>query len=419
MRGRIYAYAIVDGKTVKSSTKLPGGSWAYEFAAPNPDAGTINPRTGNPWGSRRFVGKGGFATRKEAQQALTVALSGYQLGGAASAPIKPSTMPLLRFLLDEWLPAVQHNLKPSTIENYRTLARCYVRQHPIAATKLCDITAGQLGAFYAMLAERGSRTGGPLSSRTVMHVSRMLNTALEWAVEAEAIRTNPCRKIPRATRRRATSTKVEADQFWTQEQARQFLASVRDDELYPLWLTALSLGLRKGELLGLRWSDVDLDDARVTIRRNRVKVGTKIVEGPPKTESSKRSIGLDTDLAAVLRKYRKEQAERKMRLPEGVWQGGGDWHVFCRADGSPLRPDGVYSMFRGRVAKAGLPQIGVHGLRHTHATIGLTHGVPMKVMQERLGHSSISITGDTYSHVVDSMRYDASAVIGAALGLGS
>lgn len=237
-------------------------------------------------------------------------------------------------------------------------------------------------------------------------VRRALADAVEWGL----ITRNPAAKArpPKAARNR------EAMRTWTAPQLRAFLEGRADDRLYPLWLVLASTGMRRGEALGLAWDAVDLDASRLAVRRALVNVAYKLEFSEPKTEKSRRSVALDPGTVDALRAHRKAQAEERLAL-------GPAWHdhglVFTREDGQPVHPDRASKLFDQHVNTAGLPRIRLHDLRHTHATLALQAGIHAKVVSERLGHSTIAMTLDTYSHAIPAMQEDAAAKV-AALVLG-
>jgi hypothetical protein len=178
-------------------------------------------------------------------------------------------------------------------------------------------------------------------------------------------------------------------QAWTAAELRAFLAHVGADRLYSLWLLASSTGMRRGELLGIQWSDVDLSRARISVRRSLVTVGHEVVVSEPKTAKGRRSVALDPATVAGLKTWRKQQAAERLAWGP-AWIDSGV--VFTWEDGRPLHPREVTRAFSRHVLAAGVPIIRLHDLRHTHATLALAAGVHPKVVQERLGHANIAIT---------------------------
>lgn len=193
-----------------------------------------------------------------------------------------------------------------------------------------------------------------------------------------------------------------------------------DDRLYALWLLLAGTGMRRGEALGLGPEHLDLDRARVAIQRSLVAVRGRGEEreasfSEPKTDKSRRSVALDPASVETLRAHRRRQLEERIALGP-AWQDRG--LVFCREDGLELDPDWVGKRFGALSSAAGLPAIRLHDLRHTHATLALQADIHPKVVSERLGHSTISMTLDTYSHAIPAMQEDA-AVRVAALVFGA
>jgi integrase len=170
--------------------------------------------------------------------------------------------------------------------------------------------------------------------------------------------------------------------------------------------------MRRGELAGLRWEDVDLEAATISVRQTRIAIGYKVEVSEPKTTRSRRSIGLDSTTVAALRSWRAQQLEE--RLVWGpAWMDAG--MVFTREDGSPLHPEYLSRSFLRQARAAGLPRIRFHDLRHSYATASLLAGVPSKVVSARLGHASVGITLDTYSHVLREMDDEAARKIASLL----
>lgn len=183
---------------------------------------------------------------------------------------------------------------------------------------------------------------------------------------------------------------------WLPHQVGQFLDATSADRLAPLYHLTFAAGLRRGEVCGLRWVDVDLEGGSLRVAQQLVSVGGRVMVGEPKTARGARVVALDADTVAVLRDHRRAQlAERMASGPAYVDSG----LVFTREDGSPLDPSYVTRHFARLVARAGLPPIRLHDLRHTSASVGLAAGESMKEISDRLGHSSITITADTYTHV--------------------
>lgn len=202
---------------------------------------------------------------------------------------------------------------------------------------------------------------------------------------------------------------------WSAEQLAAFLASTSDDRLHELWYTAAFTGLRRGELLGLRWSDVTWSDeygrsGRLRIRRGLVPVDGKATISSPKTEAGARDVAIDPDTVLALRRQAARQLDDHDRWGD-AWQDTD--YCFTIANGQPLHPERATKLFREAIEQAKLPRIRLHDLRHTHATLGLEAGIPVKVISQRLGHSSTRITQDVYQHVLREVQEDAAVQIAA------
>lgn len=342
----------------------------------------------------------GYHTEAEAEQARTELL--YKVDRSEYVP--PSKLTLRQYVEEKWLPALDAlvaggKLKPSTVASYRVQVNAYIRPR-LGHVLLKDISADVLGRFYGELLTSGAKRSIPekpkgLSQTSVrlVHVTmhRMLGDAVRWDLVARNVADAASRDAPKARRTGRDTIRV-----WEPTQLDHFLRSVKDDRLYALWLLLVNTGLRRGEALGLRWSDLDLENGRLTVQRAHVVVNHAVIESTPKTDDSIREISLDADTVAVLRAHRKRQSEDRL-----AWGRTGTTTplVFTWEDGRPLHPDVVSRTFARMAAAAGLPAIRLHDLRHSNASAGLKAGIPMKVMQERLGHKSISITADIYSHV--------------------
>jgi integrase len=351
-------------------------------------------------GRKRQKWVGGFRTKREAEVAMVEALGRLNSGQF----VDPGRLTVGEFL-EQWIEAVASGLRESTAASYRMVLTKRVVPR-IGKLRLTSLTPGHLTRMYAQLLAEGSRSGQPLSPRSVRYTHTIAGRALADAVEWGLLPRNPARaaKPPRA---------VKSDMaVWDAAQARQFLAFVRDDRLYAMWLLMLTTGLRRGEIAGLRWSDVDLDAAAMAIQYTRVSVNSRVVVVEPKTAKGRRPVALDDMTVQALRSSRKAQLQERLKRGTG-WQDSG--FVFVREDGAPYHPERIIVMFKRQARAAGLPVIRLHDLRHTSATLALAAGVHPKVVQERLGHSSINITLDTYSHVVKGLQHDAAEKVAALL----
>ncbi len=231
-------------------------------------------------------------------------------------------------------------------------------------------------------------------------------TAFAFAVETGLLGRNPIAGVRRPSVEQRTPT------TWDAETARSFLAATADDRLAALWALALTRGLRRGELAGLRWAAVDLAEGAIRVTHTLVMVDGHPQESTPKTSAGRRTVPLDEQLVALLRARRTVPLEERMRLGLGRDENG---YVFTSELGDPLSPDWVSDRFEQLTKAAALPKIRLHDTRHTAASLMLGAGVQPKVVQEMLGHSHVSITLATCGHVTPSMGREAGAALSASL----
>lgn len=357
-------------------------------------------------GRRRRRWHSGFRTRREAERALTELLGRLDKG----TYVEPSRQTLAEFV-EDWLPAIRGTIRTSTWESYAANLRAHVLP-VLGSVQLQALGPAQLNRLYADLRESGRRDGrGGLSPKTVRYchtiVRRLLRDAVKWGKLTRNVADSA--DPPKQTaRRREMKT-------WRADELRSFLESARDNRLYPAWLVLSTTGMRRGELLGLRWQDVELEAGRLSIRQSLVASGKyepRFEE--PKTDRGRRSIPLPPEATATLRSWRAQQAQERLQWGP-AWTDSG--LLFTREDGTPLHPDRFSKLFGRHVRAVGLPRIRLHDLRHTFATLALCAGVPAKVVSEILGHASIAITLDVYSHAVPALQEDATArVAGLVFG---
>ena len=301
-------------------------------------------------------------------------------------------------------------VKPSTLHSYTR--NCELHLLPrLGHRRLRDLSPALLNGVYGELLASGRRNGdgGGLSAKTVRYLHTILHKALADAVDEGLLGVNPA---DRARPPKPSKTAPTELRFWTPEQLRVFLASVAGTRLEGAWHVAAMTGMRRGEVLGLRWADVDLEAASLTVRHTIISVAYEVRESTPKTHQA-RVIDLDPATVEQLRTQRaRQQADRD--------EWGGDYSerdlVFAREDGTPLHPDGFSQAFERAIARTALPRIRLHDLRHTHATIALRAGVPIKVIAERLGHESPAFTMKQYAHALPGMQAEAAAQIAALVG---
>jgi len=305
--------------------------------------------------------------------------------------LRASSSQSVKEYLDGWLANVRHSLKPRTLEAY---GLCVRRITPrIGKVPLDQLRGAHVQQCYSDLLNPG------LARRTVEQTHAVLHRALAQAVMLDLCTRNATEaaEVPRPERKEMKTL--------TGEELIQLFESSRDDRWYALWVLLGSTGLRRGEAMGLKWSDVDLEERRLVVRRSLQRIpgeGLQLV--PPKTEAGRRTVALTEEACEALREHRRRQRVRRVS-PGPQWRG--EDLVFCSAFGARLDPSRINPELNKALAKAGLERVRVHDLRHTFATLMLKQREHPRVVQEMLGHSSIMLTLDTHSHVSESMQRDA------------
>lgn len=439
---------------MRGSVVQKGGRWYVKIEL-DPD-----PLTGR----RRQKWHSGYRTKREAERSRTDLLSKLDRGEY----VEPSQQTVGSFLVD-WLATIEPTVRPSTFDSYSRNIHNHVIAH-IGEVKLRRLDAGTLNGLYALLLRSGrrrpSRTGrgySPavvdraielraegltlvdtaerlrfefdeaahitkdtlasllrrnasrprsevfregLDPRTVSYVHTILHRALRDAVRWGRLARSPADAAdpPRA------GQKSDGIHAWDAATLRSFLEQSREsnDRLRALWVVLSTTGMRRGEAIGLRWRDVALDTGRVRIVQTITQVRSAVTVGEPKTARGRRSIALDEATVAVLRGHRKRMLEERILVGPDF---GDEDLVFHQPDGACLRPDAVSAMFVRRVGQYGLSTLTLHGLRHTWATLALEQGVHPRVVQERLGHSTIAVTLGIYSHVAPTLHDEAAGLV--------
>jgi integrase len=354
---------------------------------------------------RRRAIKGGYATRKECQAALNKVLSAVE----AHTFTPPTRITVKAFLLDEWLPAIKGTLRPTTYASYTMLAKEHIIPR-LGNLQLQNLSAAAINALYAHLGEHGRvHGGGPLSASSVRRVHAVLHCACHDAVRWGRLTVNP---VAAADPPKASAEHSDRLPVWTAEQLSAFLESVADDRLFPLWRLLAMTGMRRGEALGLAWDDLDMESGRLTICRAWVPVNGVAQMSEPKTRRGRRTIALDPVTLDTLKVHAACQANEQSEWNE-AWIDSG--FVFTREDGQPLHPWVVSKAFRDHRKAAMLPEIPLHGLRHTYATLALASGINPRIVSGRLGHATVALTLDVYSHVLPQQDRQAAEAIAALL----
>ena len=427
-------------------------------------------------GRRRQVSKGGFRTRKEAEAARITALGSLQNG----TWVRPERATVREFLEDEWLPTqAPPTLEESTYRSYQRNVRLHVVPN-IGGIALQQLTPLDLTAMYRTLLESGRRPPTPptrvhppevgelveelrasgmtwqevadevaaafpeetgitrhavaalhrrrhapparrsmpagLSPRMVLYVHSIVHAALKDAMRWNRVARNVA---DAATPPPVGSTRRGRRTTWTAPQLGAFLDFIANDRYLTPWIFLATTGCRRGECLGLRWTDIDLDQATAIVSRQITSIDHEIVvKDLPKTKRG-HMVALDSNTVTMLRRWRAQQNEEKLLVGPGYLDEG---YVFCKPDGAVYDPDRFSREFIRKQeqysrahADEPLPRLTLHGLRHTWATLALHEGIDIKVVSDRLNHSSTFVTREIYTHVTPPMQSDAAERVAARI----
>ena len=307
--------------------------------------------------------------------------------------IKPSKLTVAEYL-KRWLKDyTKPNLSPKAFERYENIVQAYLTP-TFGNIILTQLKPEHIQRYYTSMLERG------LSPSTVKYHHAVIHKALRTAMKWQLLKHNPADGVDVPRRRH-----VEM-QTWDDSEVRQFLEAAKRSPYYALFHTALYTGMRRSELLGLQWKDIGIQQIYVSRSLHRLRNGTYVFT-QPKSAKSRRTIALSPSSILTLAEH-KERQEGKIAMI-GIPLSQDDL-VFSTPEGKPLRPDTVTVAWRMLAVKAGLKSIRLHDARHTHATLMLKQGVHPKIVQERLGHATIAMTLDIYSHVTPGLQEAAAEV---------
>jgi integrase len=334
-----------------------------------------------PDGKRRYVsGKNKEETRRKLREARA---------GVDRGLVFDAENLALGEYLDRWLSgSVRGSVKQSTFDRNEIAVRVHIKP-ALGRIKLKKLAPAHVQGFYQ------DRLDAGLAPATVNKLHVVLHKALDQAVKWNMIPRNPT-EVVRASR----PTPKEMLPL-SGEEARKMLEAAHGDKLEALYVLAIHSGMRQGELLGLKWQDIDLENATVSVRRTLTRNGSRLLLSEPKTKKSRRTIQLTDEAVRALREHLDRQVEHIQRLGDLYRDEG---LIFASEVGTLINPTNLRQRsFASLLKRAGLPKIRFHDLRHTCATLLLSRNVHPKFVQELLGHANIAITLDTYSHVIPGM----------------
>ena len=311
-----------------------------------------------------------------------------------------------RYTVGQWMEVwFEHyakvKVRPSSHQTYRGYIDNHIKPN-IGKIPLEKLTSLELQKLYKKLLEKGrvdrleSRNQAKgLSPKTVRNIHHIISSAMKLAQEQKLIASSPAEgcALPRLEHREMKTLPVE--------QLQSFLRVARDSGVFELYYLELATGLRRGELLGLKWEDIDLERGDLRVRRQIARINGEVVEAPLKTKNAYRTLPLAEDTVSIL-------LEQKEKV------GGSPW-VFPSPTGGPISPDSVLHMLHRVLKRAGLPKVRFHDLRHTFATLALQNGVDVKTVSGMLGHFSAGFTLDTYAHVTTASQRQAAKTMGSVI----
>jgi integrase len=350
-----------------------GSTWYYETTVGKDENG-----------KRKREKVRGFKTKKEAEAALRK--REYEI--SRGSYVEPSKM-LYKEVLEDWLNDKKHSVKEQTLEGYKLMADLHIIP-ALGSTPVQKITAQTLQKFVTNLIDKGK------SPSYVKKILAVISGSLKRAERWELIPKNPSALIdkPRISKKELT--------VWDKHEVEQFLKVAKNDRLYIAFLLAIMTGMRQGEILGLRWKDIDFENGVISIQQTLSHDGKKFLT-EAKTKSSIRSVILPKDVLKALRKHRALIQQEKLFAEKYT-----DLDlVVCTSNGTQVNPSNLRRTFIRLQGQAGVTQIRFHDLRHTHATLLMQLGTNPKVVAERLGHSTTRMTLDTYTHYLPTMQEEA------------
>ena len=362
--------------TIRQRSKVRKDSWTVQVYI------GLDPKTGK----KRYHSEAVKGTKAQAQRRLTELLREIDTGNFVECPRLT-----VGEYLEQWMSdyAASHVSK-RTFDGYRGNLDRYILPS-LGSIPLKKLTPRHVKQMESNLLRGGGADGGPLSPQTVVQAHRVLSKALNDAVSDDALGRNPVAAVepPRTTKYEAKTLR------W--DEVHAFIEQINNPLHLTLVLLDIQTGLRRSELLGLQWRDIDLSAGTLSLQRALIKLPSGGTELTVPKNGLGRLVELPQESIDALRSHRERNQSTL---------GNGNF-VFCHSDGSPLDPDLVSKWFRKIVKNAGMEGLRLHDLRHTHASLMLAKGIHLKVVSERLGHSSIEITGNLYSHVLPSVQVEA------------
>jgi len=331
---------------------------------------------------------GGFETRKAATEYHNQFMTSIQQGRRRGT----TKLRVGEYLVNEWLPKQENILKASSFATYVRIVNSYLVPH-LGNIRLEEVNARRIEQMFNDLLKTGARgkslkANTALSAKTVSDIAGVLHRAFKDAVRWDLIATNPitsAKKPPRRTKEMSA---------WTPEELNRFINVSSTDRFFAIWHLAATSGMRRGELLGLTWNDIDFTTGKVTIRKTRIRAGNATIEETPKSRKSQRTFAIDKQTLGVLKKWKTRQGSEHLALGTKVSD-----HVVTETDGTLPDPNTFSRRFKALCKKSGLRMIRLHDMRHSYVVAARRAGADLKTISERIGHADPKVTLTVYDHV--------------------
>ncbi|MEY8404525.1 site-specific integrase [Oscillospiraceae bacterium 44-34] len=370
--------------------------------------GSIRKRPDGRWEGRYTAGRDPETGKTVYKNVLgkTQAEVKAKLKQAIQENTEVDTLKAAQYTVGQWMDIWFENyakikVRPSSHQTYRGYIDNHIKPN-IGKIQLGKLTTLELQKLYKKLLSKGrvariEAKGQPkgLSPKTVRNIHQVISSAMDFARAQKLIAVNPADgcALPKLEHREMKTLPVE--------QLASFLREAKESGVFEMYYIELATGLRRGELLGLKWEDLDLEQGTLRVQRQVSRINGEVVEAPLKTKNSYRTISLGEDAVGILKEQRKKC--------------GGSEYVFPSPTGGPISPDSVIQMLHRVLKRAGLPKVRFHDLRHTFATVALQNGVDIKTVSGMLGHYSAGFTLDTYAHVTTQAQREAAKTMGSVL----
>ena len=381
-------------------------------------AGNITRRGANSWRLKFDIGRHPISgeretrlvtvrgTKKQAQAELTRLLAAHNAGTL----VEPSTLTIAQYMRSWIATAETLSISPKTAERYRQLIERQIIPH-LGSHVLQKLKAAHIADWHAKLLREGGKEGRALAPRTVGHAHRVLHKALADATRRELLTRNPAALVAPP---KVTNSEIE---ILAADQVKTALAAMRETVIYPQVVLLLATGMRRGELMGLQWRDINFETCKLTIERAVEKTKAKGLRlKAPKTKHGRRTITIPAGAVAILREHRRTQL--KMRLALGIGKFPDDAFVFGSVNGQLRDPDRITQDWKRFIAARRLPKVTLHALRHSHASALIAAGTDPVTVSRRLGHGSPVITMAVYAHLFDRGDEPAAQAIDSAMSIG-